>query len=195
MMALVLPPAKSITPPVFVNVVPPSVKPPLLKVIPLRMRFDRLLVLLSRVAPEKMTLSLFTGAPISQFAPVPQLLSALPPVQVLVVAPWALPAMARHKQQMRNVEFQEGGFLAEVFISVEGVQVKLSCRLADSIFDTTSPRRDEQDFMLTVCRPHPCCGIASSVDVAPGAELRLGEDSRPQGFLIEGALSIQISFY
>src|SRR6266481_1876188 len=124
MMALVLLPARSSTPPVFVNAVPPSVKPLLLKVIPLRMRFDRLLVLLSRVAPEKATLSLLTGPPISQFAAVPQLLSAPPPVHVLVVAPWLLAATAKHKQLSRNVEFREGGFLAEVFISVEGLQVK-----------------------------------------------------------------------
>src|SRR5215831_410737 len=118
MMAFVLLPTKSTTPPVFVSAVPPSVKLLLLKAIPLRIRFDRLFVLLRRVAPVKTRLSLFTGAPVSQFAAVPQLLSAPPPVHVLVVAPRLLPATARHKQQMRNVEFQEGESLAEVFISL-----------------------------------------------------------------------------
>src|SRR5690349_455771 len=125
MMALVLLPARSTTPPVFVNAVPPRVKVLPLKAIPLRIRFEILLVLLSRVAPEKTTLSLFTGAPTSQFAPLPQLLSAPPPVHVLVVAPWLLAATAKHKQQQRrNVVFWERGLFAEVFISVEGLRVK-----------------------------------------------------------------------
>src|SRR5689334_9797990 len=117
MMALVLPPALSITPPVLVSALPPSVYPLPLKPIPLRMRFERLLVLLSRVAPKKTTLSLLTGAPTSQFATVPQLLSVPLPVQVLVVAPRLVPTRAKHKQQIRNVGL-EAEFLAGVFILV-----------------------------------------------------------------------------